>query len=161
MHIEVRCSSCGGSGQSYVGTPNDPYAFFYCLNCHGRGTVTKNVSNSSAGCSAAAIEVDTRTDEEKKVDGENSIAGFLSFCLGSWVVVSALMQGGVAWWIPTIMGIVIWIAMTKILQGPLRIIPILIRKLLIIIATLLAWTIASLLVVGLFYVVFKIVQGAN
>ncbi|MFK7777169.1 MAG: hypothetical protein QM501_03455 [Gimesia sp.] len=159
MRVELRCPTCQGSGKKWIGSSD----FIGCFHCHGTGRITEyfNTTQSGGSVSTSAIKIDTRTDEEKKIDNENAIAGFLSFCLAGLVVAPALMEGAVAWWIPTVIGIVFWIAMTKVLQGQLRIIPILIYKLIVLIGTLLAYTMILLCVSGFLYVVFKIILGAN
>jgi hypothetical protein len=107
------------------------------------------------------VKVDTRTAEEKKTDDENNIAGVIALGLGGFIAVTVLMQGAAAWWIPLIMGVVIWIGVFKALKGPLRIIPILVYKLIVLIGTLIAWALISLLAAGALYVVIKCIQGMN
>ncbi len=159
MHVQSRCPSCQGSGRNWIGSSD----FMNCLKCHGTGRVTEyiNTAEYGGGTSSAAVNIDTRTDEEKKIDGENAIASFLSFCLGGLIIAPVLMKDEVAWWLPTVIGIVFWITMTKVLQGPLRIISVLVRKLLFLIGTLLAYTMVSLFAGGCIYVVIKIIQEAN
>ncbi len=163
MHVESRCPSCQGSGQSYVGSPTDPYSSTNCFNCHGTGRVTEyiNTADYGGGSSAAAVQIDTRTDEEKQIDRENGIANFLSFCLAVMIIAPIVKGGEAAWWIPIVIGIVFWIVISKLLQGPLRIIPVLTRKLLFLTGILLSYTIVSLMAVGCLYVVIKIIEGAN
>ncbi|MDF1743052.1 MAG: hypothetical protein P1V19_05115 [Gimesia sp.] len=163
MHVESRCPSCQGSGQSYIGSPTDPYASSNCFNCHGTGRVTEyiNTADYGGGSSAGAVQIDTRTDEERTIDRENGIASFLSFCLSGLIIAPVLMEGKAAWWIPIVIGTVFWIVISKVLQGPLRIIPVLTRKLIYLTGILLAYTMASLVAAGCLYVVIKIIQGAN
>ncbi len=156
MHVEVQCPSCQGKGKKWIGYSD----FMNCLNCHGTGRITKyvNTLQGNGSGSASTTKIDTRTDEEKKADSENAIASFLSFCLGAIIAVPVLMEGVVAWWIPTTIGIVIWFTIQKVFKGPFRIIPVLIRKVIILTGTLLGYTILTLVVGGFLYFVFRLIQ---
>lgn len=164
MYVDVRCSSCQGRGRVYVGSPTDASAFVNCFNCHGRGTVSKRVESYSGtagkhtGGSESSVNVDARTDEEKRIDRENGIAGFLSLALGGLITVPVLLQGVVAWWIPVSLGIVISVVMTKVLKGPFRIIPIVVHKLIVVFAMVFSWSLILLFGIGLIYVLIKVVQ---
>lgn len=121
MHKQVRCSSCGGSGTSYTGSPTDPYSSISCFSCHGTGTITKYVSSGNVGrVNVANGKVDTRSEEEKKTDRVNGFARLVSFILACCIWGPVFYQGGISWWIPVSLGVISYIGLAKLFEGPLR-----------------------------------------
>jgi len=160
METQVRCSSCGGSGQQWVGSPTDPNAHVPCLNCHGRGVIYQRVASSQSrtGHYDAAENQISLTPEERQQLGEDGLANLLGLIFAGVLAIPLLIEGTLTWWIPILLGIGGGCVVAYLLKGPVRWVVTMIFIAMQIVGKILQWTLIAGVLIGILYVVIICIQ---